>query len=72
MCYRKGSTELSPDCGEATLCLALRAGFISDAQLRRFLESIGRGLPQRSFNWRLQRLTEHGLLQRHEIPVLAA
>jgi len=27
-------------------------------------------LPQRSLNWRLQRLTEHGLLQRHEIPVI--
>ena len=70
MRYRKGSIELNPDYDEEMLCLALRAGFISDAQLRRFLESSGRGLPQRSLNWRLQRLTEHGLLQRHEIPVI--
>lgn len=71
MRYRKGCIELSADCDDEILRSVLRAGFLSDAQLRRFLELSGRALPQRSFNWRLQRLTEHGLLQRHEIPVIA-
>jgi hypothetical protein len=62
MRYRKGSIELNPGSDDEILRRVLHAGFISDAQLRRFLESSGRGLPQRSFNWRLQRLTEHGLL----------
>ena len=48
----------------------LRSGFISNEQLRRFLELSGRGMPQRSFNWRLQRLVEHGLLQRRDIPMM--
>jgi len=70
MRYRKGSIELNPDYDEELLRLVLRSGFISAEQLRRFLELRGRGMPQRSFNWRLQRLEGHGLLQRRGIPMI--
>lgn len=70
MRYRKGSIELNPDYDEELLRLVLRSGFISNEQLRRFLELRGPTIPQRSFNWRLQRLVEHGLLQRRDIPMM--
>ncbi len=70
MRYRKGSIELNPDYDEELLRQVLRSGFISDEQLRRFLELSGRGMPQRSFNWRLQRLVGHELLQRREVPMI--
>lgn len=70
MRYRKGSIDLNPAYDEELLRLVLRSGFISNEQLRRFLELSGRGMPQRSFNWRLQRLVRHGLLQRREIPMM--
>jgi hypothetical protein len=70
MRYRKGSIELNPDYDDEILRRVLRAGFISSEQLARFLELSGHGLPRRSFNWRLQRLAGHGLLQRREIPMI--
>lgn len=70
MRYHKGSIELNPACDVELLRLVLRSGFISNDQLRRFLELSGRPMPQRSFNWRLQRLVDHGLLQRRDIPTM--
>jgi len=70
MRYRKGSIELNPDYDEGILRRVLRSGFISREQLWRFLELSGRVMPQRSFNWGLQRLVEHGLLKRREVPMI--
>jgi hypothetical protein len=70
MRYRKGSIELNPDYDDEILRRVLRAGFITNEQLARFLELSGHGLPRRSFNWRVQRLAGHGLLQRREIPMI--
>lgn len=70
MRYRKGSIELNPDYDDEILRLVLHAGFISNEQLARFLELSGHGLPRRSFNWRLQRLAGHGLLQQREVPMI--
>ncbi len=70
MRYRKGSIDLNPDHDEELLRLVLRSSFVSNQQLRRFLELRGRSMPQRSLNWRLQRLVEHGLLQRRDIQMM--
>ncbi len=72
MRYRKGSIDLNPQYDEELLRLVLRTGFISNEQLRRFLDLSGRDIPLRSFNWRLQRLAEHGLLQRGDIPTMGS
>src|SRR5215813_13758010 len=71
MRYRKGTIDISPTHGEPILTWVLRCGFISTGQLGRFLAFDGHRLPQRSFNWRVQRLVEHGLMQQCKIPIIA-
>jgi hypothetical protein len=71
MRYRKGTIDINPMHDEPILTWVLRCGFISTAQLGRFLELDGHRLPRRSFNWRVQRLVEHGLMQRCQIPIIA-
>jgi len=71
MRYRKGTIDISPTYDEPILTWVLRCGFISTGQLGRFLAFDGHRLPQRSFNWRVQRLVEHGLMQQCKIPIIA-
>lgn len=71
MRYRKGTIQLNPAHDEAILRWVVQSKFISSGQLWRFLELDGHWLPRRSFNWRLQRLVEHGLLRQCEIPIVA-
>jgi len=71
MRYRKGTIDISPTHDEPILTWVLRCGFISTDQLRRFLALDGNRLPRRSFNWRVQRLVEHGLMRRCQIPIIA-
>lgn len=71
MRFRRGSIEVSPVHDEPILRLVLRAGYLSHEQLLRFL-NLGPGsclLP--SFNWRVRRLVEHGLLASNDTPILA-
>ncbi len=71
MRYRKGTIEINPAQDESILTWVLRCGFVSTAQLWRFLALDGHRLPRRSFNWRLQRLTEHRLIRKCSVPTLA-
>lgn len=71
MRFRKGTIDINPTHDEPILTWVLRCGFISTQQLRRFLSLDGHRLPRRSFNWRVQRLIEHGLMRRCQIPIIA-
>lgn len=71
MRYRKGTIEINPTHDEGILSWVLRSGFISTEQLWRFLALEGYRLPRRSFNWRLQRLVEHGLIRQCKMPIVA-
>lgn len=71
MRYRKGTIEINPAQDESILTWVLRCGFVSTAQLWRFLTLDGHRLPRRSFNWRLQRLLEHRLIRQCSVPILA-
>lgn len=71
MRYRKGTIAVNPTHDEAILRWVLQSKFISNEQLWRFLELDGHRLPRRSFNWRLQRMLQHGLLRQCEIPIVA-
>jgi hypothetical protein len=71
MRFRRGSIEISPVHDEPILRTVLRAGYLSHEQLLGFLQ-LGPGsclLP--SFNWRVRRLVQHGLLVTNETPILA-
>ena len=71
MRYRKGTININPTHDEPILTWVLRCGFISTGQLGRFLALDGHRMPRRSFNWRVQRLVEHGLMHQCKIPVIA-
>jgi len=71
MRYRKGTISINPTHDEPILTWVLRCGFISTGQLGRFLALDGHRMPRRSFNWRVQRLVEHGLMHQCKIPVIA-
>jgi hypothetical protein len=71
MRYLKGTIEVNPAYDEPILTWTLRCGFVSTEQLWRFLTAEGLRLPRRSFSWRLQRLVEHGLMQRCHVPTIA-
>jgi hypothetical protein len=49
----------------------LRAGHVSHEQLLRFLQIGARSFLRDSLNWRLRRLSEHGLLVCDAVPILA-
>ena len=70
MRYRKGAIDVN-SADEAILSWVMQCGFVSTEQLWRFLSSDGCRLPRRTFLWRLQRLSEHGLTRRCNMPTVA-
>jgi hypothetical protein len=67
MGFAKGSIWLSPAQDIPMLLQVLHAQFITHDQLRQFARLRGYELNDGSFNWRVRRLVENGLLERHSV-----
>src|SRR5688572_10876226 len=67
MGFAKGSIWLSPAHDIPMLLQVLHAQFITHDQLRQFARLRGYELNDGSFNWRVLRLVENGLLDRHSV-----
>jgi hypothetical protein len=67
MGFAKGSISLSPSQDIPMLLQVLHAQFITHDQLRDFGLLRGYELNNGSFNWRVRRLVENGLLERHSV-----
>jgi hypothetical protein len=67
MGFAKGSIWLSPAQDIPMLLQVLHAQFITHDQLRQFARLRGYELNDGSFNWRVRRLVENGLLDRHSV-----
>ncbi len=67
MGFAKGSILLSPSQDIPMLLQVLHAQFITHDQLRDFGRLRGYELNNGSFNWRVRRLVENGLLERHSV-----
>jgi hypothetical protein len=65
MGFAKGSISLSPARDIPLLLQVLHSQFITHDQLREFMAFGGYELKSDSFNWRVRRLVESGVLQRH-------
>jgi hypothetical protein len=68
MGFAKGSISLSPARDIPLLLQVLHSQFITHDQLREFMAFGGYELKSDSFNWRVRRLVESGVLQRHSGP----
>ena len=68
MGFAKGSISLSPSKDIPMLLQVLHAQFITHDQLRDFGLLKGYEVKSDSFNWRVRRLVENGLLERHSVP----
>lgn len=67
MRYRSGSIEISRGHDLPLLRQVIESQFVSHSQLFAFM-TLGRyESKQRSFNWRLARLLEQGLLHKHNL-----
>jgi hypothetical protein len=69
MRYQKGSIKLNPSEDGDILRQVLRSRFISHEQLGKIAETGSVSIPRSTFNWRLQRLVQHRLLKREQIPL---
>jgi hypothetical protein len=67
MRYRSGSIEISRGHDLPLLRQVIESQFVSHSQLFTFMNLGCYESKRRSFNWRLGRLLEHGLLQRHNL-----
>ena len=67
MGFAKGSISLSPTQDIPMLLQVLHAQFVTHDQLRQFGLLRGYELNGGSFNWRVRRLVENGLLERHSV-----
>jgi hypothetical protein len=72
MRYRKGTVELNQSQDLPLLRQILRSQFVSHDQLFQFMRLGGHELNRQCFNWRVRRLAEHGFVNRHDAPGLAA
>src|SRR5262245_44063469 len=71
MRYRKGSIEISRGHDLPLLRQVIESQFVSHSQLFMFM-NLGRyESKRRSFNWRLSRLLEQGLLHRHSLACIS-
>jgi hypothetical protein len=68
----KGSISLSPVQDIPLLLQVLHSQFITHGQLREFMKWGCFELNDNSFNWRVRRLVEHGLLERQCVPAVTA
>src|SRR5512138_2643689 len=68
MGFAKGSISMSPSKDIPMLLQVLHAQFITHDQLRDFALLQGYEVHYGSFNWRVRRLVENGLLERHSVP----
>jgi hypothetical protein len=69
MRYQKDSIKLSPTEDGDILRQVLRSRFITHEQLWKITAAGGARTPRSTFNWRLQRLVQHQLLKREQIPL---
>jgi len=68
MGYPKDYIELNDSRDYPVLRRVLRSGFVTHSQLFRFMEIAGSESSRQSFNWRVSRLVEHGLILRLPLP----
>src|SRR5439155_26889207 len=70
MRYVKGCISLSPKQDYPLLRRLLHCGFATHGQLFDFMRAGGHESSRWSFNWRVRRLTAHGLLAQHAVPCI--
>ena len=68
MRYRSGSISLSPVEDDPLLWQVMQARYISHEQLWKCVSLRNNITPRSTFNWRVARLVQHGLLRRLNIP----
>jgi hypothetical protein len=70
--YLKGCLHLSSTYDDPLLCQVAHSRFVTHGQLFEFLYGKKDRSKQSSFNWRVRRLVEHGLLTRHIVGSLGS
>ena len=68
MGYPKDYIELNHGHDYPLLRRVLRSEFVTHSQLFRFMELAGSESSRQSFNWRVSRLVEHGMILRLPLP----
>jgi hypothetical protein len=68
MRYPKGSLDLTLAHDYPLLRQIARSRFVTHNQLFEFTRALTDNRSRSSFNWRLRRLKEHGLVVRHTLP----
>ena len=71
MRYPKGGLHLSREHDYPLLRQLARSAFATHDQLFEFMQLDGCGECRRSFNWRILRLVQHGLVRRQIVPAFA-
>src|SRR5260221_685859 len=72
MRFQKGSFELSRAQDFPLLRQVLRCQCVTHDQLFEFMKLGCHEVRRQSFNWRIKRLVDHGMVQRHYAPAAAS
>jgi hypothetical protein len=70
MRYSKGAIALSPTQDLPLLRQVMYSKYVTQTQLWQFMRHNGYELSRGSFWWRVKRLTDHGFMARHLLPMV--